>query len=59
VLQEKNKKWIQKLEQEIEKNNENVSRLTKQIKDLQEKNYKLDFESRQMTAELEKKAFKN
>ncbi len=58
-LQEKNKRWISKLDQEIEKNSQNVAMLTKQIKEFQEKNYKLEFEQRSRRSELEKNNFKN
>lgn len=58
-LQEKNKKWISKLDQEIEKSSQNVGMLTKQIKELQEKNYRLEIDQMQKQGQIEKKAFKD
>lgn len=40
----KSKKWIARLDEEIEKNQQNVTQLTLQIKHLQEQNYKLEFQ---------------
>ena len=56
---EKNKKWIARLDQEIEKNSEIVQTLTKQIKELQEKNYKLEYDMKQRNIDLEKRVFKD
>ena len=57
-LMERNKKWVARLDQEIEKNSEIVQNFTKQIKEFQEKNYKLEFEIKQRNIDLEKRAFK-
>jgi FtsZ-binding cell division protein ZapB len=46
LLNDKNKKWLSKLDNEIEKNAENVGTLILQIKELSEKNFKLEFENK-------------
>ena len=42
----KNKKWISKLDEEIDRNKGKVSELTQQIKSLQDENYKLEITAR-------------
>eukprot|EP00347_Sterkiella_histriomuscorum_P007684 403347970 len=58
-LGEKAKKWRTNLDQEIEKNSKTVQNLTQQVKDLQEKNYRLQVESNQRSMENEKRVFKD
>ena len=41
TLSQKSKKWIARLDEEIEKNQQNVTQLSIQIKHLQEANYNL------------------
>ena len=43
IYQEKNAKWIKKLDDEIERNSANVEELTIKIHDLEDRNFKLEF----------------
>ena len=50
ALQAKNKKWISKLDDEIERNAKVVGELTQKIKVLQDDKYKLEFQLKQVNS---------